>query len=70
MFMGLAPDRQWLSFVQQVSKGPLARSEPVPFGGDPKKEFMVTYNNRRGALETQRTEKKAFRVAAGEAPKR
>jgi hypothetical protein len=68
MVMGLAPDRQWLSFVQHVSKGPFARSEPLAFDAD--NQFMIKYNNRRGALETQRTEKKAFRAGAGDAPKR
>jgi uncharacterized membrane protein required for colicin V production len=68
MFLGLGPDRQWLGFVQYESKGPLACSEPAVF--DANNKFMEIYNNRRGALETQRTEKKAFRVGSGEAPKR
>jgi uncharacterized membrane protein required for colicin V production len=68
MFFGLAPDRQWLSFVQHVSKGPFSWSEPKVF--DPSNEFMVTYNNRRAALDKQREEKKAFLVKSGEAPKR
>ncbi len=68
MMMGLAPDRQWLGFVQYASKGPFARSEPVAFDAD--NQFMAKYNNRRGALEEQRKEKKAFRTASGDAPKR
>ncbi len=69
MLMGLGPDRQWLGFVQHVSKGPFARSEPAVFDAD--NQFMAKYNNRRGALEKYRTEdKKALRVSAGDAPKR
>lgn len=64
----VGPDRMWLGFVQHVSKGSLARSEPSVFDAD--NQFMSKYNNRRGALEKQAAEKKAFRAAAGEAPKR
>ena len=68
MLMGLAPDRQWLAFVQHVSQGPFSWSEPKVF--DPNNEFLAKYNNRRGALEKQREEKKSFRAQSGEAPKR
>jgi hypothetical protein len=64
----VGPDRQWLGFVQHASKGPFARSEKVVF--DENNQFMIKYNNRRGSLENQRTEKNAFRAAAGDAPKR
>jgi hypothetical protein len=50
MIMGLAPDRQWLGFVQGVSTGALCRSDPRPF--DPKNEFMRKYATRRELLET------------------
>jgi len=68
MVFGLAPDRQWLGFVQHVSRGALAWPEPQVF--DPEHQFPGKYYNRRAALEQSRTEKKAFRVASGEAPKR
>jgi len=64
----VGPDRQWLGFVQHVSKGAFAKSEPLVFDAD--NQFMARYNNRRGALEKNVEEKKAFRVAAGDAPKR
>lgn len=64
----VGPDRMWLGFVQHVSKGSLARSEPAVF--DPDNQFMNKYSNRRGALEKQVTEKMSFRAAAGDAPKR
>lgn len=64
----VGPDRMWLGFVQHVSKGSLARSEPAVF--DPDNQFMNKYNDRRGALEKQVTEKMSFRAAAGDAPKR
>ncbi len=64
----VGPDRQWLGFVQHVSKGPFARSEKVVF--DENNQFMIKYNNRRGGLEKQVEEKKAFRAASGDAPKR
>jgi len=68
MVLGLGPDRQWLGFTQQVSKGSFAWPEPSVFDAD--NQFMARYNNRRGALENYRQEKMAFRVAAGDAPKR
>jgi uncharacterized membrane protein required for colicin V production len=64
----VGPDRQWLGFVQHVSKGPFARSEKVVF--DENNQFMVKYNNRRGSLEKMRTEKNSLRAASGDAPKR
>jgi len=61
----VGPDRQWLGFVQHASKGAFARSEPVVFDAD--NQFMARYNNRRGTLEKYVAEKKAFRVASGDA---
>jgi uncharacterized membrane protein required for colicin V production len=57
MFFGLAPDRQWLAFVQKMSRGPLCRSatadqwrrEATVF--DPAGEFMIKYATRRTVLE-------------------
>lgn len=64
----LGPDRQWLGFVQGASKGPFARGEKVVFDED--SQFMAKYNNRRGSLEKQLEDKKAFRAGSGDAPKR
>jgi uncharacterized membrane protein required for colicin V production len=57
MFLGMAPDRQWLAFVHKLSRGPLCRSattdqwrrEATVF--DPRGEFMIKYASRRSALE-------------------
>ena len=57
MFFGLAPDRQWLAFVQKMSRGPLCRSaspdqwrrEATVF--DPAGEFMIKYATRRAVLQ-------------------
>jgi hypothetical protein len=68
MLLGLAPDRQWLAFVQHMSKGAFARSEPNVF--DPDSQFPAKYYNRRGALEKNVEEKKSFRVESGGAAKR
>jgi uncharacterized membrane protein required for colicin V production len=57
MFLGLAPDRQWLGFVQSTSLGQFSRSgtekgksEQTVF--DPQGEFMPKYATRRASLET------------------
>jgi uncharacterized membrane protein required for colicin V production len=55
--MGLGPDRMWLGFVQQLSRG--AFSGPVSaenleagsWGFDPQGAFLLKYNVRRAALE-------------------
>lgn len=50
MFLGLAPDRQWLGFMQSVSRGAFCRlTTPEEFHPDGK--FMETYARRRAALE-------------------
>lgn len=58
MFFGLAPDRQWLGFVQRTSLGQFCRSgteagknEKTVF--DPRGEYMPKYATRRATLETQ-----------------
>jgi hypothetical protein len=55
MFFGLAPDRQWLGFMQKMSLGSFSRSAPA---GDPEAhvfdkngEFMVKYAARRTIME-------------------
>lgn len=49
MFMGFAPDRQWLAFAHKMSKGTFARSKPNPF--DPTGEFILKYGARREQFE-------------------
>jgi len=61
----VGPDWQWLGFMQHVSKGAFARSEPVVFDAD--KQFVNKYSSRRGTLEKYVEEKKAFRVASSDA---
>jgi len=58
MFLGMAPDRQWLGFTQRMSLGPFCRSgteegvnERTIF--DPKGQFMPKYASRRAELESQ-----------------
>jgi len=59
MFFGLAPDRQWLGFVQKMSLGAFARSatesqwKQEKYVFDPGAEFMPKYATRRAKLETQ-----------------
>jgi uncharacterized membrane protein required for colicin V production len=59
IFFGLKPDRQWLGFVQLVSRGSLARraddSNPEKYVFDPKAEFMPKYATRRSIYETTDT---------------
>ncbi len=52
MIMSLAPDRQWLGFVQKVSLGAFSRSgEEEQYAFDPNGEFMLKYNTRRTKIE-------------------
>jgi hypothetical protein len=44
-FLGLAPDRMWLGFVQSRSQGALSKSTPEPF--DPNGELIFKYGSRR-----------------------
>ncbi len=58
-FLGMAPGRQWLAFMQSrsrgpteaVSRGPLVRREPREF--DPKSEFILKYGQRRKEFEQE-----------------
>jgi len=43
----MAPDRQWLGFVQQLSKGSMARGNPF----DPQGQFINKYAKRRKDYE-------------------
>ncbi len=54
MFLGTAPDRQWLAFVQRQSQGPLSRftSEDDPedrYVFDPQALFLIKYASQRDA---------------------
>jgi uncharacterized membrane protein required for colicin V production len=51
LLMGLAPDRQWLGFAQQVSRGQFCRSPARVF--DEKSEFPLRYATRRAKVQTQ-----------------
>ena len=49
MFMGLAPDQQWLGFVQKSSEGAFSRGQTFdPFG-----EYILKYGERRARFELQ-----------------
>jgi hypothetical protein len=59
MFLGLAPDRVWLGFSQQLSEGAFTRggtpaegSGVLPHSFDPQSKFMPVYNTRRKSCET------------------
>jgi hypothetical protein len=49
MFLGMAPDRQWLALVQKISGGSLGRSVENEF--DPQAEFIPKYRFRRSGLQ-------------------
>jgi uncharacterized membrane protein required for colicin V production len=49
MFMGMAPDRQWLALVQKVSGGSLGRLETAKFDADA--EIIPKYRSRRVHLQ-------------------
>lgn len=68
MFFGLAPDRQWLGFVQSTSLGQFCRSgtekgknEKTVF--DAQGEFMPKYATRRATLETHLRSAGTIRVS-------
>ena len=51
MFLGLAPDRKWLSWVRNASKsGPFSRA-----AFDPDADFILRYADRRLKLESEQT---------------
>ena len=55
-FLGLAPGRKWLAFVQSRSRGPLSQVDETATGTngvrefDPKSEFVLKYGQRRQDL--------------------
>jgi hypothetical protein len=55
MFFGLAPDRQWLGFMQKESRGSFARSAPADkpeaYVFDPNGEYMIKYAARRSVMQ-------------------
>ncbi len=55
MFFGLAPDRVWLAWMHQLSKGGFSRSaaenNPDEHVFDPEADFIITYGARRATLE-------------------
>jgi uncharacterized membrane protein required for colicin V production len=57
MFLHLAPDHDWLGFMQKMSRGPLSspasegEAKQEKFVFDPQGEFMIKYNARRKAFE-------------------
>ena len=51
MFVGMAPDRQWLALVQKISGGSLGRSGGSAF--DARAEFIPKYRFRRSHLKEQ-----------------
>jgi hypothetical protein len=57
MFLGLAPDRQWLGFVQNQSLGAFSRMatpeewKQETFIFDPQAKFMPKYASRRSNIE-------------------
>ncbi len=59
IFLGTAPDRQWLGLVQSLSAGSLAVSAPPGQGEeglnvfDPDGEYILKYSQRRAMLEQQ-----------------
>lgn len=59
IFFGLKPDRQWLGFVQMLSRGSLARmtdeAKPEQYIFDPQGSFMPKYATRRHNYELDNT---------------
>ena len=53
MLFGLAPDRQWLGFVNMVSGGALSRLHTNRF--DPDRQFLAKYAKRRADFESHFT---------------
>jgi len=68
MFFGLAPDRQWLGFVQKQSMGAFAQSatpeewQREKFVFDPQADFMPKYTARRAAVQKNIATKDSIRT--------
>jgi len=71
MFIGLAPDQQWLAFTEWMSKGSFSRWQPRVF--DPNHEFIPKYEERRTNLDKHLESAAGVRdilVSAGSVPAR
>jgi len=72
MVLGLAPDRQWLGFMQRMSQGPYARSageaewKGEKYVFDPDAEFLLKYATRRANFESHVKHTGKLRVLPGE----
>jgi hypothetical protein len=68
MMMGLAPDRQWLGFVQQMSMKTFCCTAPIDDANkyvfDPNGEFMLKYATRRAAIEDHIKKTQTLRLNA------
>jgi hypothetical protein len=68
MIMSLAPDRQWLGFVQKMSMDTFCRTAPLEdkekYFFDPYGEFMPKYATRRANVESNITTKQTLRINA------
>lgn len=66
MFLGFAPDRQWLGFMQKMSLGPYSRSAAAGEGEkyvfDSQSDFMLRYSARRQRLQENVAKHDAIRV--------
>ena len=52
-FLGMAPDRMWLGFIQHRSKNALSNNPPVVF--DEQGEYIFKYGGRRQKFSEQNT---------------
>lgn len=59
-FMGMAPDRKWLAFIQSRSRGALRNWTVAEF--DPQGEFIIKYGSRRQMLEDYYEKSESFSV--------
>jgi len=74
MLFGLAPDRQWLGFSQQMSLGTFSRSatpdesKTEKYVFDPRAEFMPKYATRRANLEKHMATTGGLSLRPGQQP--
>jgi hypothetical protein len=61
-FLGLAPDRMWLGFIQSRSEGALSAFQPRGF--DPQSEFILKYGARRQRLDQLNQQSGSIRVGS------
>lgn len=66
MFLGFAPDRQWLGFTQKESLGAMSQSaspeDGEKYAFDPNADFMPKYASRRSSVESGVVKSGASRV--------